>query len=900
MAQKPPNQQTFGEQQFSFPTGYTLDRVAGPPMVDRPIEACFDDQGHLFVTESSGSNDPAEKQRADKPHRVLRLTDRDGDGVYDERTVFADGLMFPEGCLWKDGVLYVAAVPEILKFTDADGDGVAEKREVWFDGKTMTGCVNDLHGPYAGPDGWIYWCKGAFAEQTYDLPDQQGWTTRASHVFRARHNGSGIEPVFTAGMDNPVGLAWTPEGEMIVAGTFFQEPAGGQRDGLIHAVYGGVWGKDHDVLQGHPRTGALMPPMTQLGPAAPCGIARYGRDLLVCQFNLRQVSRHVLQPMGATYRTEDEPFLVCDHPDFHPTDVLQDRDGSVLVIDTGGWYKLCCPTSQIAKPQALGAIYRLRKTGGEVPPSCPPPQWTIGDIANVDLQIQHLSDSDLHVRRRAAEALGRAHAKAAVPALLEALAAADMDRFLFHAYTYALLQIGDVEATRVALQQGHPVVVAAAVYALEQMPDGKLTAPEVIEKIDTDDESLREAAMFAVQRHLDWNTEIQAWLERIEPDPKNEILSTILKHFAQETWVQDWLLRALLSHPTRSVTILNWMTDLALPNLPEPWINPLIELLTQSDDPIRLAGLRLLNRCRPAQLNLRLEIQLHLLAMERTDNSMRYLALAATNTPDIYDQREFCLILSAISSKAPELPAMIANKKPSVSYLRGLAYDFHKVGIIERPAFLQLFIGCDDEEVATLLLKSFKSTQSLASLPQELLAEATAKFPESLRQQLLTLASPPPQAGQVARLNALEKSLPPGDLARGVILFQSPKASCSICHPVGYKGGHVGPDLSKVGAVRTRRDLLEAIAYPSASFVRSYEPMEVKQKNGTTTYGILSNQSADTLTVTTGAIVPPITIPRREIEKLTPGTISLMPQGLDRILSEQELADIITYLQSLK
>ena len=118
LPQAPTGTAKFGEQTFSFPAEYTLDRVAGPPLVDRPIEASFDDRGRLYVTESSGTNDPAEAQRESKPHRVLRLTDRDGDGIYDERTVFAEGLMFPEGCLWKDGALYVAAVPEIWKFTD--------------------------------------------------------------------------------------------------------------------------------------------------------------------------------------------------------------------------------------------------------------------------------------------------------------------------------------------------------------------------------------------------------------------------------------------------------------------------------------------------------------------------------------------------------------------------------------------------------------------------------------------------------------------------------------------------------------------------------------------------------------------------------------------------------------
>ena len=60
-------------------------------------------------------------------------------------------------------------------------------------------------------------------------------------------------------------------------------------------------------------------------------------------------------------RTRTSSFR--DNSDFHPTDVIEDADGSLLVIDTGGWYKLCCPTSQLAKPDVLGAIYRIQRTG---------------------------------------------------------------------------------------------------------------------------------------------------------------------------------------------------------------------------------------------------------------------------------------------------------------------------------------------------------------------------------------------------------------------------------------------------------------------------------------------------------------------------------------------------------
>src|SRR5580704_5470591 len=155
----------FGNRTITVPVGFEVELIAGPPLVERPVSADFDEQGRLYVTDSSGSNDAPEKQLKDKPHRVVRLEDTHGDGHFDKSTVFADRMMFPEGAMWFDGSLYVGAPPSIGKLTDTDGDGIGDKSEEWMQAKTLTGCANDLHGPYAGPDGWIYWCKGAFAKQ---------------------------------------------------------------------------------------------------------------------------------------------------------------------------------------------------------------------------------------------------------------------------------------------------------------------------------------------------------------------------------------------------------------------------------------------------------------------------------------------------------------------------------------------------------------------------------------------------------------------------------------------------------------------------------------------------------------------------------------------------------------
>src|SRR5688572_27917985 len=405
--------------EMTVPAGFQVELVAGPPLVNRPIVADFDERGRLYVADSSGSNAKVEVQLEERPHRIVRLEDTNGDGRFDKSVVFADRMMFPEGTMWLGGSLYVSAPPSIWKLTDTDGDGQADVREEWFQGKTLTGCANDLHGPYRGPDGWVYWCKGAFAPQTYERPGRKPFATRAAHIFRCRPDGTGLEPVMTGGMDNPVDVAFTPGGERIFTTTFFQHPAGGKRDGLVHAVYGGVYGKVHDVIDEHPRTGDVMPVLTHMGPAAPCGLIRYESrvlgteyqdNLFACQFNLHKVSRHVLERSGATFRTRDEDFLFSDNTDFHPTDVLEDADGTLLVIDTGGWYKLCCPTSQLPKPDVLGAIYRIRRK--DISPLKDPRGLK---IAKHDL-FELLGDERPIVQRREMELLTKMQGKA-VPAL---------------------------------------------------------------------------------------------------------------------------------------------------------------------------------------------------------------------------------------------------------------------------------------------------------------------------------------------------------------------------------------------------------------------------------------------------------------------------------------------------
>jgi putative membrane-bound dehydrogenase-like protein len=998
-------EQILNGSRFVLPDGLELSVAAAPPLANRPICFDFDEQGRLYVAESSGSNDKVQKQLEDRPHRVLRLEDANGDGQFDRRTVFADQMMFPEGALWHQGSLYVAAPPSIWKLTDDNGDGVADRREEWFAGGTLTGCANDLHGPYAGPDGWLYWCKGAFAEQRFERPGRPPLVTRAAHIFRRSPAGDLIEPVMTGGMDNPVEVAFSPGGERFFTTTFLQQPAGGLRDGIIHAIYGGAYGKQHGVLDGHVRTGELLPPLTHLGAAAPSGLARLDSDqlgpgfqdsLVATLFNLRKVTRHELVSSGGTYTTRDSDLLVCDSLDFHPTDALEDADGSLLIADTGGWYKLCCPTSQLSKPELLGAIYRIRRTGVQPPadawglklnwsaPSAelvklledprqrvrqraldvlanqqasaalegalrnsPKPAartlaaWGLCRIGNdfafaalrsalkdPDENVRHaaahalglhrdrasvaglielLSRGTPGARRAAAEALGRIGERSAVPPLVSAAAREDVDRALQHSLIYALIEIDDPAATRAGPAAENAAARAAALIALDQMPGGGLTAAEVSLRLASGDPGLRSAARWVAGQHPEWAGDFSSAfasaleegnalrLEELRPLFQQLLTSPALEQFAAERL-------AASSDPSRQ-WLLETMSAAGLKSLPDCWQPALAKLLVQGTD---VAGIMsLLAQVKPAQVSEELQTPLRQLARgEHLPAAPRLTALALISGPrQPLDPQALQLVIvhlhksqpASLRSAAADVLGQSRLAPPQLDLLLAALPD---VGPLELERVAGCLIRSTSAADVQKVLDRLADAPALESLPKDKLKKLLASHGAAAQQaadaayRKVELS----QSQQRSKLDELLSALPPGEIRRGQLVFNSEKTSCKACHAMGYLGGQIGPDLTRVGKIRSERDLLEAVLFPSASFVRSYEPMTVVTADGQVFNGLMKEEAGGVIITTTDR--KQIRIAREEIDQIVPGTVSIMPAGLDKQMTPQELADLIAFLKS--
>ena len=992
---------------ISIPEDFEIEVAAGPPLVERPMIVDMDEQGRLYVAESSGSNDDVRKQLAERPHSILRLEDVDGDGRYDKRTVFADKMMFPEGVLWHEGSVYVTAPPSIWKLTDTDGDGVADEREEWFDAKTLTNCANDLHGPYLGLDGWIYWTKGAFAEQVYERPGQEPLVTRAAHVFRRRAGGGPVEPVLTGGMDNPVEVAFTPEGERLLTSTFLQHPQLGRRDGLLHAVYGGVYGKEHGVTDGHPMTGGYLSVMTHMGAAAPVGLARYesavfGDDyrgrLFVTSFNLRKVSSHKLVGKGASFTTEDADFLVSDSRDFHPTDVMEDADGSLLVVDTGGWYKLCCPTAQLTKPDVLGAIYRIRRVGA-VPPEDPwgsqldwsgmgPDElagllgsdrpavrkraiaalaregaveallgalrgsasadarrnavWALTRIetdaaraavrealqdasesvrqaalhsiaAHRDAMAaaavrEHLRDPSDAIKRVASEALGRIGDSAAVGGLLAATAETE-DEVLTHSLIYALLEIAEPRATRLGLAAAAPRTQRAAMIALDQMRPGALAPEAILPRLSSADPPVTEAAEWIAARHPEWGGHLAGYLgrklARHRSDDSAELVAQ-LNSFSGNPEVQAMLARTAGGRgplPARKAALAA-MAAAPVDEAPAGWTSAITAALGRADT--LAAALRAArNMPRPEEGGPVLDrALLNVARNEGAPAELRIQALeAALDSLEGLDPGYFELARSQVlPSSAVDARGAAARVLSQASLDRGqlaeLAALLPETGPMELPLLVEAFGQADDAETGELLVAGLARSKGLSNLRADILESAAAGYPTSIREKLdsLLVGEVTGLLQQTAKLDDMLASLSEGDIRRGQSVFNSSETACLSCHAIGYQGGDIGPDLTRIGQIRNRRDLLESIVYPNASFVRSYEPIVAITAEDIIN-GVPLEETESHLLLAVSADEQ-VRVVRSDIEEIRPGTVSVMPSGLEEQLSRGELADLLAFLEA--
>jgi putative heme-binding domain-containing protein len=995
---------------ITVPDGFVVERVAGPPLVEHPYMATFDEQGRLYVCDAAGLNLDAKHLLEDPPNRIVRLEDTDGDGRFDRSTVFADKMTFPMGVLPHDGAVYSASAPSLWRLRDTKGAGVADQRNELVTKFGFSGNAADIHGPFLGPDGRLYWTDGRHGHEIRQ-PDGSVLKGLAARIFRCRPDGRDVEVVCGGGMDDPVEIAFTEEGEpLATVDILIGRP---QRiDAIIHCIEGGVF-PYAEVTKEFKQTGDLLPASSELGWVAPAGLMRvcgtalgadYRDNLLSAQFNRHRIQRHVLERDGATFRASNQDFLVSTDTDFHPTDVLEDADGSLLVVDTGGWFRIGCPTSQIAKPEIKGAIYRVRRKDAPRPadprglvlkwdrlsahdltalldderfavrdravealgqlgpgavaelrqvlhasasvPARRNAVWALTRIdgpearaairdaladrdSSVQLAAAHsagldrdgealpallklvVTDAAVPVKREAATALGRLSRGSAVPALFDGLRGGG-DRFLEHALIYALIQIADRDATAKGLQDPSPLVRRGALIALDQMAGGNLTREEVTPLLNTPDPALQRTALAIVTARPGWAGEtvglLDTWLREAKLDPRRQAaLRGALLAFCKDKAVQDLVARALhrdeTPPPTR-LLLLETLAQVPLEKLPAAWVAELGAALARPEDAVVRQDIAVIRAAKVADF----DASLLTLARDRdrsADLRVAALAAAAPRLPKL-EPSLFDFLLGRLDPDLPPLERLAAAQALGQAtlddpQLTALARAVATAGGLELPHLLAAYGNSRNAAVGKELVASLGKAPGAAAVTPDVLRRALEPYPEEVRSAagplLKRLVAGTEQQG--ARLAALEPVLAGGDRGRGREVFYGKKSTCSACHTVRGEGGHVGPDLSTIGAIRSGRDLLESVVFPSASFARGFEPYTVTTQSGKVYNGILARETTDAIYLFL-ADRSEVRVARPDIEGIEASRVSIMPQGLEAQVSRQELSDLLAYLQSLR
>ncbi len=244
---------------------------------------------------------------------------------------------------------------------------------------------------------------------------------------------------------------------------------------------------------------------------------------------------------------------------------------------------------------------------------------------------------------------------------------------------------------------------------------------------------------------------------------------------------------------------------------------------------------------------------------------------------------------------------MLFRAKLTPDQLTTLTEAVKSASPLDLPRLLNVYTKTTDQNVGLALVKALRAKDVRPMLRAEMVKPILEKYPRPVTEEAETLYAELAEArkGETEKLEKILSELKPGDVRRGQLVFNSAKTQCIACHKVGYVGGIAGPDLTRIGGIRTERDLLESILFPSASFVRSYEPVRVVTKTERTLNGVLKKDAPDEIIIITAADKEE-RVAREDIESIAPSTVSLMPAGLEQQLSQQDIADLLAFLKACK
>lgn len=171
----PPREPAEALRSFTVAPGFSIELAAAEPLLHSPVAVDFDERGRMFVVGMIDYSEQAKEHLGE----VRILEDADGDGRYETSRVFAAGLSWPTGVLCYDGGAFVCAAPDLLYLKDTDGDGVADERRVVFTGFSRTNVQGLFNSLRWGLDNRIHGATSSSKSVRISRPDDPAFEPRS-------------------------------------------------------------------------------------------------------------------------------------------------------------------------------------------------------------------------------------------------------------------------------------------------------------------------------------------------------------------------------------------------------------------------------------------------------------------------------------------------------------------------------------------------------------------------------------------------------------------------------------------------------------------------------------------------------------------------------------------------